>query len=85
MCALCAHVLLSPEPDADLLRSALYRFEEPAVPGFILPAAGDWAPEEDVWLNVDNPIVDIDGTPTEAGCNGEIVSLFCFRGGVCCA
>lgn len=67
-------VSYSPEPDIALLESALYRFEDPAVPGFILPAAGDWAPEEDVWLNVDNPIVDIDGSPTEAGCNGEIVS-----------
>lgn len=58
----------------ELLESALYRFDDPAVPGFILPAAGDWAPEEDVWLNVDNPIVDIDGSVTEAGCNGEFVS-----------
>eukprot|EP00903_Cladosiphon_okamuranus_P014909 g13805.t1 len=62
----------SPEPDAELLESALYRFEEPAVPGFILPAAGNWAPEEDVWLNVDNPIRDIDGSVTETGCNGEV-------------
>lgn len=68
----------SPEPDAGLLESALYRFEDPAVPGFILPAAGDWAPEEDVWLNVDNPIRDIDGSYTEAGCNGEIVSWGAF-------
>lgn len=68
----------SPEPDAELLESALYRFEDPAVPGFILPAAGNWAPEEDVWLNVDNPIRDIDGSVTETGCNGEIVSWGCL-------
>lgn len=63
----------SPEVDKELLESALYRFLEPAVPGVVLPLAGAYSPG-DVWLNEDNPIVDIDGSVTDEGCNGEIVS-----------
>lgn len=63
----------SPEPDAELLSSALYRFEEPAVPGVVLPAAVPYSPG-DTWLNEGNPIVNINGTTTYEGCNGEIVS-----------
>ncbi|CAM9591361.1 unnamed protein product [Pylaiella littoralis] len=61
----------SPEPDAELLSSALYRFEEPAVPGVVLPAAVPYSPG-DTWLNEGNPIVNINGTTTYQGCNGEI-------------
>ncbi|CAM9377775.1 unnamed protein product [Ectocarpus sp. 12 AP-2014] len=61
----------SPEVDKELLESALYRFEEPAVPGVVLPLAGAYSPG-DVWLNEGNPIVDIDGSVTDEGCNGEV-------------
>lgn len=44
------------------------------MPGFVLPAAGNSSPG-DTWLNEGNPIVDIDGTTTEQGCNGDVVSM----------
>lgn len=66
------HVLVcSPLPDVS---TALYRFEDPAVPAFLLPEAQPISPG-DIQLNVDNPITDLDGSETDTGCNGDIVSI----------
>lgn len=53
---------------------ALYRFEDPALPGFELPLAQPSSPG-DVRLNEGNPIVELDGSTVDTGCNGDVVSF----------
>lgn len=64
----------SPIPDVE---TALYRFTDPAVPGVIMPLAGNSSPG-DIQLNQGNPIVQLDGSDVEIGCNGDIVSQMCL-------
>lgn len=63
----------SPIPDTEI---ALYRFEDPAIPSFVLPPANlavNMSPG-DIQLNIDNPIVSRDGSDIPWGCNGDLVS-----------
>lgn len=61
--------LLSPLPDPDI---ALYRFNDPAVPGLVMPPSGNFSPG-DIQLNENNSIVQRDGSEVEVGCNGDKV------------
>lgn len=54
---------------------ALYRFEDPAVPGLELPLAQPLSPG-DIQLNEGNPIVELHGSMVDNGCNGDLVR-FC--------
>ncbi|CAM9360309.1 unnamed protein product, partial [Scytosiphon promiscuus] len=49
---------------------ALYRFQDPAFPGIEMPLAQPFSPG-DTQLNEGNPIVEIDGSPVDWGCNGD--------------
>lgn len=51
---------------------AQYRFRDPAMPGLVLPEAQPDSPGDEQ-LNVNNPIVEIDGSDVDTGCNGDEV------------
>lgn len=51
---------------------ALFRFNDPVVPGLVLPLAQPDSPG-DIQLNEGNPIVDLDGSDVDYGCNGDTV------------
>ncbi|CAN0261324.1 unnamed protein product [Ectocarpus sp. 12 AP-2014] len=50
---------------------ALFRFEDPAVPGIEMPLAQPLSPG-DTQLNEGNPIVELDGSEVSWGCNGDM-------------
>lgn len=60
----------SPIPDVTI---ALYRFDDPAIPGVVLPPSGNSSPG-DIQLNHNNSIVQLDGSDVQVGCNGDVVS-----------
>lgn len=60
----------SPVPEGT---AALYRFEGPAVAQVVLPPSGNFSPG-DIQLNMNNSIVELDGSEILYGCNGDVVS-----------
>eukprot|EP00904_Undaria_pinnatifida_P013748 jgi/Undpi1/9503/HiC_scaffold_27.g11959.m1 len=58
----------SPIPDVTI---ALYRFDDPAIPGVVLPPSGNSSPG-DIQLNHNNSIVQLDGSDVQVGCNGDV-------------